>query len=124
MPRTGSLAVARIQIYARHRRLYDNRRTQVGAWALEPTAAETLRREHNLQLTTAEAARWLADYEAAFGAAYARRGYLGPRTVPAYRRLQEDAAGTAGPPPHRAQHWSTGTAPQHPWTHRPGDPAA
>ena len=51
-----------------------------------------LRGEQTRQLTPAEAVGWLADYGAVFGAALARRGYLSPRTAPAYRRLQDDAA--------------------------------
>lgn len=85
-------AVARIQVYARDRRLYDNHRTQASAWEQEPSAADVLRAEQTRQLAPAEAIGWLADYGAVFGAAQARRGYLGPRTAPAYRRLQDDAA--------------------------------
>lgn len=85
-------AAARIQVYARDRRLYDNHRTQAGAWEQEPSAADVLRGEQTRQLTPAEAVGWLADYGAVFGAAHARRGYLSPRTAPAYRRLQDDAA--------------------------------
>ncbi len=85
-------AVARIQVYARDRRLTDNHRTETGAWAHEPDAAGVLRGEQTRTLTPAEAIRWLADYGAVFGAAHARRGYLTPLTVPAYRRLQDDAA--------------------------------
>src|SRR5690606_35849831 len=85
-------AVSRIQVYARDRRLYDNYRTQAGAWEHEPSAAEVLRGEQTRQLAPAEAVGWLADYGAVFGAAHARRGYLSPRTASAYRRLQDDAA--------------------------------
>lgn len=85
-------AVARIQVYTRDRRLYDNRRTESGAWEHEPHAAEVLRSEQTRELTAVEAVAWLADYGAVFGAAHARRGYLSPRTASAYRRLQDDAA--------------------------------
>ncbi|MBZ6372711.1 MAG: zeta toxin family protein [Microbacterium hominis] len=85
-------SVARIQVYARDRRLYDNHRIQAGAWEHEPNAAEVLRGEQTRQLTPTEAVGWLAGYGAVFGVAHARRGYLSPRTAPAYRQLQEDAA--------------------------------
>ena len=85
-------SVARIQVYARDRRLYDNHRIQAGAWEHEPYAAEVLRGEQTRQLTPTEAVGWLAGYGAVFGAAHARRGYLSPTTAPAYERLQVDAA--------------------------------
>lgn len=84
--------VARVQVYTRDSRLYDNRRTETGTWEREPRAAAVLRDEQTRPLTPAEAIRWLADYDAVFGAARARRDYLSPRTVPAYRLLQDDAA--------------------------------
>lgn len=85
-------SVARIQVYARDRRLYDNHRIQAGAWEHEPYAAEMLHGEQTRQLTPTEADGWLAGYGAVFGAAHARRGYLSPTTAPAYERLQVDAA--------------------------------
>jgi len=85
-------AVARVQVYARDHRLYENHRTRTGAWEHEPQAARALRGEQTRQLTPAEASRWLADYGAVFDAAHARGDYLGPTTAPAYLRLQEDAA--------------------------------
>ena len=84
--------MSRIQVYARDRRLYDNHRTQTGAWEHEASAADVLRGEQTRPLTPTEAVGWLADYGAVFGAAHARRGYLGPGTAPAYWRLQDDAA--------------------------------
>lgn len=77
-------AVARVQVYSRDSRLYDNYRTEAGTWEREPRAAAVLRGEQTRQLTPAEAIRWLADYDAVFDAARTRRGYLSPRTVPAY----------------------------------------
>lgn len=49
--------VARVQVYTRDRRLYDNRRTETGTWEREPRAAAVLRDEQTRPLTPAEAIR-------------------------------------------------------------------
>ncbi|PJJ63692.1 zeta toxin family protein [Compostimonas suwonensis] len=84
--------IGRVRVYSRDRLLYDNDRTPDGTWRHEPAAAETLRAEQTRPLDAAEAVEWLARYLAAFDAARARPGYLGPATAPGYRRLQDDAA--------------------------------
>ena len=83
--------VARVQVFSREHLLYDNTRTDTGAWGRTAKAATVLRNEQHRRLGEAEAVGWLRDYAAVFAQAAARPGYLGPETAPTYLRLQADA---------------------------------
>ncbi|WP_028707705.1 zeta toxin family protein [Propionicicella superfundia] len=83
--------VARLQVFSRERRLYDNTRTATGQWEHPAKAASVLRAEQHRRLADSEAFAWLRDYQGVFALAAARPGYLGSETAPAYLRLQADA---------------------------------
>jgi predicted kinase len=84
--------VSRVQVHTRGRVLYDNQRGPAGEWLDEPRAARVVRAEQDRRLAPAEAADWLDRYQEVFQRALARPGYLSAATMPAYRRLQQDAA--------------------------------
>lgn len=88
----ASEAVSRVRIYSRRRLLYDNARTLDGGGKRQPAAAEILRGEQTRQLSPAEAAVWLARYQAVFDLARGRTGFINRTTAPAYQHLQDDAA--------------------------------
>ncbi|MDO5053195.1 MAG: zeta toxin family protein [Pseudoclavibacter sp.] len=85
--------IARVQVFSRERLLYDNSRTDTGAWERSAEAATVLRTEQHRRLGEAEAVGWLRDYASVFAQAAARPGYLGPETAPSYLRLQTNADG-------------------------------
>jgi predicted kinase len=87
----ASPAVTRIQVRSRDHILHDNTRLANDAWPDGPGAAAALQAEQARQLNPAQASAWLAAYTWVFEAARSRPGYLNQRTIPAYRRLQEDA---------------------------------
>ncbi len=88
----ASPAVSQTQVHSRKRLLYENTRTESGKWAEEPRGATVLRDEQERQLEVDQAASWLLDYGRLFELAQDRSGYLGPATIAAYQRLQQDAA--------------------------------
>ncbi len=83
--------VARVQVFSRDERLYDNSRTATGEWERPAEAAGVLRAEQHRILSDRQAVAWLRDYAGVFALAAARPGHLGPETAPTYLRLQADA---------------------------------
>lgn len=84
--------VTSVRVHARDRVLFENRRTPAGEWVVAPLGAEAMRAEQQRPLDPGAAIEWLARYQVVFTAAQGRARYLRPETLPAYRRLQDDAA--------------------------------